>query len=62
MFTGVSTWLWFLHGILSNDLPLPRLEHRLMSARLDKIRLKPKEVQRRQTEEENNLEKMLGYN
>lgn len=32
-----------------------------MSARLDKIRLKPKET-RRQTEEENQLEKMLGYN
>jgi len=60
-YTGVSTWLWFIYGVWSNDLYMPRLEHRAMSARLDKIRLKPKEV-RRHTEDENQLEKMLGYN
>lgn len=61
-YTGLSTWLWFLYGVASNDLVMPRKEHRVMSARLDKIRLKPKEQTRRQTEEENQLEKMLGYN
>jgi hypothetical protein len=60
-FTGVSTWCWFLYGIWRNDLHMPRMELRGMSARLDKIRMKPREIRRR-TEDENQLEKMLGYN
>ena len=62
IFTGVSTWCWFVYGIASNDLPMPRLELRKMSKRLDKIRTKPKEIYRRRMEDENQLEKMLGYN
>jgi hypothetical protein len=71
MFFGVSTWLWFLYGLVGNDVVLPRAEHRRMAAQLDKVKLKPKETRPRiqgaagrqyVNEDENQLEKMLGYN
>lgn len=46
MFFGVSTWLWFLFGLFGQDVSMPRAEHRAMAARLDKVKLKPKEMRR----------------
>jgi len=77
MFFGVSTWLWFMFGLFGQDVSMPRAEHRAMAARLDKVKLKPKELRRgagamgaagRQhladgaANEDSQLEKMLGYN
>lgn len=60
-FAGISTWCWFLYGVCGNDFLLPRQELRQAATRLDKFSRKPKEA-RRKTQEENQLEKMLGYN
>jgi hypothetical protein len=57
----VSVWAWFLLGVYRNDMHFPREEHRRMTRRLDHIRIKPK-ITRRKTNEEESLEKMLGYN
>jgi len=73
MYFGFSTWLWFMFGVFRNDLVMPRAEHRAMKARLDKLKMLRKGANAQEgrpgahnrpmlNEEENQLEKMLGYN